>query len=77
MYEVSLMPGEETMPAYTMEEAMETAQNFAFVSGCNIYVLQEGEEVAALIWHNRPAESEDEVTVNFGPRGFYGEWATL
>lgn len=67
--------------ADTVEKAKEIAEEKATFTQASItieLVNDDDEEVtevvAELLWSSMRATDEDEVTIDFGDLGFYGEW---
>lgn len=77
MYYVDFCDGEPFVPAETMEEAKEIAENGAAPTRQPILIIHEEENVAALPWYDGPAEEGDLVIHSFGEIGYYGDWAYL
>ena len=67
--------------AETLEEAKEIAEENATYTQCSITIEipsnddeEENKVVAKLPWWSVQPGEDDEVTVDFGNFGFYGEW---
>lgn len=58
-----------------LEELMEEVKENAAYTQIGIEILDESEnQIAYLPWYGVKAEDEDNVTVDYGDNGFYGEW---
>jgi len=80
-YLVNFGTGAGNEYADTIEEAKELAVEGATYTQCSITIElvnendeEENEVVAKLPWWSVQLGEDDEVTVQFGEFGFYGEW---
>jgi len=75
MYLINYRTGAGNEQADTLEDAMAAAEKNAAYTQADIHIEdKDGNVVARLPWVGCAAGEDDDVTVDFGEFGFYGEW---